>query len=715
LSDLSDDSPKICKPYLQLRAQVDPHVEPHYNTYVKPYVDRSRPYVDRFNKNIYTPASTFTKLNYGIYGAPQVARIQSFAEDTWSSTVKPRLELRREWLRSQYDQKLSPHVNQVTVATEPYVTRAKSEVIDIYESTLVPAFTKTLPYVQSAYNRGHYITMTVILPYVHTAEQSTMAFLSRRVWPQLVIVYGENVEPQLMKISERLGRYKDSKKLQAAVNEMDTSSNTSLTAKPTAATSSASSAASVAVPNASTPVPTQEEKEADTREKIESDLKTWQEKFAKAADKGAEDLQERVKEITSRQIDSQAHVVGKAHLIRLEETASKSIGNLKEQINDAVKGLSDEADEKDEDATYEEILKDIRAAGSTVREKAQAVRTWKQKYDNDTVSLVQAALQSTYNVIDNIRDLGLQEIGMRWAWMEGVTYQDWSKYHDLKSTFDEWRNGVEKVALDHTGLKSAREEGEAIQESGMETAEKAAKELARLKEVARWKVASRDSSDDFSVAGPAKRATQQVKKVAESIVDSVVDAPAAISEAVYGTQDTVESVTSKASDIFDSVVSAASTKTEEIRSAIIGTPAPASSIQSEASKIFGGVMAANVQAERQIVLENDFVEDDTFADKIQSMISAAGEKASDLTNAVSEALIKPTATKGSVESVSSLASEQYAKAMSAASSVLYGTTPGAVESLSSAASDKYGQAVTAYVEPLFSIPAFEVSAELPEL
>jgi hypothetical protein len=636
------------------------------------------------------PATTFTKRNYESYGAPQVARLQSFSDDTWSNTLKPRLELRREWLKSQYDQKLSPHVKQFTTVANPYATKARGELVDIYQYTLVPAFNKALPYLQNAYNQGHYITTVVVLPYVQSAERSTVAFLSRKIWPQLVIVYGENVEPQLMKISERLGRYKDSKKLQAQVNDMDASSNTSLTSQPTAAASSMSSAASVTVPDASTPT------EADTREKIESDLKTWQEKFAKAADKGAEDLQDRVKEITSRQIDSQAHIVGKAHLVRLEETASSYIEKVKEKINDVVRGLSEDADEKDEDTAYEQILTEIRAAGSQVKEQAQSLRTWKQKYDNDTMSLVQAALQSTYNVIDNIRDLGLQEIGMRWAWMEGVTYQDWSKYHDLKSTFDEWRNGVEKVALGHKGLKTAQDEGEAVQESGMETAEKAAKELARLKEVARWKVDSHDSSDNFSES-TAKRAARKVKDAAESIVESVADAPSALSEAVYGTQDTLQSVTSEASNFLESVVSAASTKTEEASSAIIGTPPPASRVQSVGSKVLGGVMAANLQGEPQIVLENEFADDDTFADKIQSMISAAGDKASDLTNAVSEAFIKPTATQGSIESVSSLASEQYAKALSAASSALYGATPGTVESLSSAASNKYEQAVTAYV------------------
>jgi hypothetical protein len=600
-------------------------------------------------------------------------------------------------LRSQYDEKLSPHVDQFTTAASPYVNRAKSELVEIYQSTLVPAFNKAVPYLQDAYKQGHYVTTVVVLPYVQYAERSTVAFLSRKIWPQLVIVYGENVEPQLMKISERLGRYKDSKKLQAEVNEMDATSNTSLKSQPTIAASTVSSAASVAVPNASTSTATQEEKEADTREKIESDLKTWQEKFAKAADKGAEDLQDRVKEITSRQIDSQAHVVGKAHFVRLEETASSSIESLKAKINDVVKGLPEEADEKAEDAAYEQIVAEIRAAGFKIKERAQALRTWKQKYDNDTLSLVQAALQSTYNVIDNIRDLGLQEIGMRWAWMEGVTYQDWSKYHDLKSTFDEWRNGVEKVALGHKGLKAAQDEGEAVQESGMDTAETAAKELARLKDVTRWKIDSRDSSDNFSVSR-ASRAAQMVKNPANFIPEPIAKAPSAMSEAIYGTEEAVENLIPETSDLHESVVSAVSTKTEEVSSAIIGTPPPpASSVQSEGFKVFGGAMAANVQSGRQVVLDNDFVDDDTFADKIQSMMSAAGDKASDLTNAISEALIKPTHTPGSVESVSSLASEQYAKAMSAASSVLYGTTPGAVESLSSAASNQYEQAVAAYV------------------
>lgn len=671
--------------------------------------------MEYYNEQYYAPAATFAKHNYDIYGAPRVAQLQSYTDEAWKTNVKPRLEIRRQWATQQYEKNLAPHVHQVVTVTDPYITKTTTKVAEIYESTLVPTFEQVVPYLKNVYAKGHHVTSEVVLPYLHVARQKTLEFLDRSVWPQLVILYGENVEPQLMKISERLGRYKDSKKLQAAVFEADSS------VKTTSASPTAKSAA-----NQSTPAPAVEQ-EVDTREKIQSDLKVWQQKLSKAADKGAEDLQGRIDEITSRQIDNEAHGVGEALVVQLEEMAKSSTSSIQKKINDAVKSLPEDADEEDENVAYESILSAIRSTGRAVRDKAQAVRTWKQNYDHDTTSFVEAALESTLKVIDNIRDLGLQEIGMRWAGMEGVTYKDWSKYHDLKSTFDEWRDGVEAAARNHKGLTKAQEEGEIVQESAMNAAEKAAKELTRLKDVARWKIDARDSSPDFSTRVlPAK-----AKKVVDNIKDTLSSASEAVSSAALpSSQGTIESARSVAasqvSEVSDSVksqadsiLSAASTKTEEASSLVIGTPAPATeSVVSDASsivesassvvvsqasaasrKVFGGAMAANVEG-KQIILDDEFVDDDTVSDKVHSMVSVAGDKAADLTNAVSEALqLKPTQTQGNLESVTSVAGEQYEKAMSAASSALYGTTPGVAESISSGASEKYAQAVTAYVSP----------------
>ena len=68
------------------------------------------------------------------------------------------------------------------------------------------------------------------------------------------------------------------------------------------------------------------------------------------------------------------------------------------------------------------------------------------------------------------------------------------------------------------------------------------------------------------------------------------------------------------------------------------------------------------------------------------------------------ALLGPSRTQGSVESASSVASEQYAKALAAASSVLYGTEQPAVESATSVAAQKYAQAVTAASYAIYGTP-----------
>ena len=111
-------------------------------------------------------------------------------------------------------------------------------------------------------------------------------------------------------------------------------------------------------------------------------------------------------------------------------------------------------------------------------------------------------------------------------------------------------------------------------------------------------------------------------------------------------------------------------------------------------RIFAGAMAQKVGEQKPIL--DDVIDDDTtYSEKIQSMVDQAGEKYADLTKAVSEAILKPASTQGSVESVSSVADEKYSSALAAASSVLYGTQQGTVESVSSVAAGRYSEAVAA--------------------
>lgn len=760
--NLNEASPKVCKPYLSVRSHVAPYVEPYYHSYAAPHVEKARPYIEKFNREIYTPSLAYGKQSFDAYGAPRVQQVRTYGQDQWVKAVKPQIDAAQANVKKQYDSNLAPQVNKASAAASPYYASSRNSISEIYYTHILPALEASRPYAERTYAFAHKLTVETGLPYAQSAWSSTVVFFDHTIWPKLRILYGDNVEPQLVRIGERLGRYRDGKKLRAVMEEDDSSSQLSAASSsissvvasilPDQTSSSTTTTGSSAASASYSATPEEEAKQ--TREKIESDLKNWQEKFAKAADKGTEDLEERVKEITERQIRSQVHGVGEALVIQLEETSRSELAKLKKEIKVLVTKLPQEYDDADLGKASLSLSRSTRHAGVTVKEKAQSLRTWKENFDKETQSLVSAASESTLDVIDNIRDLGLQEIGLRWAQMEGVTYKDWSKYHEVKKTFDEWRQKVEAVAKDHEGLQKAKEAGEEIESRGMASAEETAKELARLKEVGQWKIEAGDVSDDFGtkyMPAAAAAGAQVVMDKASSASEHVVGTSqgtieSAISEATEKVSDTMSSASSVAvgtepgvveqasSSVVDaasgaseraseavvgtpkpkaeSIVSAAKDKVNQVASGasetVVGTPAPAesgansviasaSSVATKASKkVYGGAMAQQV-GEQKPILDDVFSDDDdaTYSEKMQSMVNQAGDRFADVTKAVSEALMKAESTQGTVESASSVTDEQYSKALAAASSVLYGTETGTVESATSVAVGKYAQAVEA--------------------
>lgn len=845
--ELTDRSPTVCKPYLAVRERVAPYVQPYYDSYAAPHVDKARPYVQQFSDQFYAPSVNYSKQTYEKYGAPQVDFARSYSQEQWSKILKPQIDAAQEQAQSQYTANVAPHVSKASAAAAPYYSAGRDGAFDVYNRHVLPTYEAGRPYLEKTYATGHKLAVDVGLPYAQSAWTSTTAFFNRILWPKLRILYGENVEPQLVRIGERLGRYRDGKKIQSVVDEVDSSSTS-------AAASSSVSSASASVASAynsvtdkstasATPSPslTPAEEAVQTRKKIDSDLKNWQDKFAKAADKGTEDLKERVTEITARQ-SGQLQGVGKALLIELEQTSESEESKLRKTCFSVVASLSEEPTENEISKAKLDISTATRKAGLHVKQKAEALRDWRGKFDVETTSLVYAAGNSTLDVINSIRDLGLQEIGMRWANMEGVTYKDWSKYHDVKKTFDQLSEKVLKVAQHHPGLHSAKQASEDLESTAMNTAEATAKELTRLKEVGMWKIDVGDVTDDFStkymaagaaaaarkVAKKASSASERVMGTSQGSVESIIseaterasnaasDASSTIigtepgrvekassqiveaageaskqaSEAVVGTpQPKSESIYSKVVDAareaakhaseavignepvianepvlvktatsqvseagskafkqaseavvgtpqpkHESIYSAAKENADKAASgaseAVVGTPAPihetvasiasasvesaasvlseaaagssssASSVTSEApqqaKKVYGGAMAQEVKGQKPIL--DDVIDDEsdaTYSNKMQSMISQAGNRYADITKAVEEALVKATSTQGTVESASSVANEQYLKALSAASSALYGPEQGTVESATSVAADKWSEAVAA--------------------
>ena len=371
---------------------------------------------------------------------------------------------------------------------------------------------------------------------------------------------------------------------------------TTISALPDASPSSEKSASSSLTPDQET---------EQTREKIESDLKNWQDKFAKAANKGTENLQGRVTEIIDRQIKSQVDGVGHALLTQLEHSTTSELAKIKRSIIGIVKTLPADRTQRDLENAENELSTVIRNAGLAVKTKAQALRTWKQAFEQETKSLVTAASESTLEVIDNIRDLGLQEIGMRWAWMEGVTYKDWSDYHLLKKTFDKWRQEVEVVAQSHEGIQKCKDAAYEVEIKGMRIAEEAAKELRRVKEVGRWKIQAVDASDDFStkqVPATVVAAGQNIKEKLGSASEQVADAyreggNSFVAEVAKKGGEAVSSASSVMASTGHNLAEQVSTKISEVSNAarsaatdvVSGTPQ---------SKVESVVSGSNIKASR---------------------------------------------------------------------------------------------------------------------
>jgi hypothetical protein len=406
---------------------------------------------------------------------------------------------------------------------------------------------------------------------------------------------------------------------------------------------------------------------------VANDLKTWQEKFAKAADEGSDELEDRMTEITDRLIQSQAQGVGKALTIQLEETVKSSLKSLKSNIISIVEGS------KDTEESEEAIGNAVRKAGVAIKEKAQAVRTWRQSFDRETNSLVSKAASDTFEILDHIRDLGLQEIGMRWAWTDGITHKDWTKYHKLKGKFDEWRVDVENVVAEHPGLGKARAASEEVENKAMDIAEEAAKELARLKETGRWKLSTGDTSDDWStkiLPAAAVVAGQKVKEKAKEASEAVAPPSQGTIESVASVaSSSVAEAVSSASSIAASQVGNTQSAASSISSSVVGTP------QGSAESVIsvGSASASSLadQASSSII--------GTSQGSVESVASIAKEFASSLADQASSSVIGTS--QGSVESIASVAKESASSIADQASSSVIGTSQGSVESAISVATD----------------------------
>ncbi|KAJ4413958.1 hypothetical protein N0V82_008210 [Gnomoniopsis sp. IMI 355080] len=720
LDQCTDESPRICKSYFQLKHTVAPHLEPYYDTYAAPYVELARPYYETVDQKVLTPGWAYATR----YGGPRVAQAQEYGQAQWEKTLQPELTKYQVLAKAKYDETLAPHVEKVSSAFAPYYDIARTNVLQTYHEFLLPSYVFVQPYAQQGYATASTFTTETAIPSVAWAWNNTLVFLDNTVWPQLRFLYKQNVEPQLVKIGQRIGRHNASNTQKVAETMSSTAAKAASTVtKPTSVVQPASSAPASSSADTSSTEPSSadtvasssehipvksdsmEEKikenevtapdaasgESDTRriarETVAQDLKDWQEKYAQAADEGAIEIDERVDEISKRMISRQVNTMGKSLVETLQKAIDAELTTLKADIKSTIGQVK--AGSETPESAEEQITAAVRRAGLEIKEKSQDVRDWSDNYERELQATVLKAAENHFNILNNIRDLALQKIGMKWAWMDGVTYKDWKKYHLLKDRFNEWETDLKDLITNHPGLQDAEDAGRAVESQAMDLAQTAVKELGSLKQISGWKLATHDDSDEFDPDVTRSAAEAASKAAAEEAQSSQTETEAG-GVADESSSAATESLSSDAEEASSSV--APGQDPEEAHD----TPDLASTVILEETPVFVGNTTEATEPAKADELEKADLPVDEASDPLEADIPSANELSSEPTASVKSAFMGAAAQ--SVPSRQPILDDDDSSNFEAVGSVIVAMQSDVPATISSAASSAYAAAISGAAE-----------------
>src|ERR1700730_11119625 len=80
VTELNESSPRICKPYINARSHIQPYLQPYYDTYAGPYIEKARPYADQLNERVVSPAAKIAQQNYNKYAAPRLDQVKAYGQ-----------------------------------------------------------------------------------------------------------------------------------------------------------------------------------------------------------------------------------------------------------------------------------------------------------------------------------------------------------------------------------------------------------------------------------------------------------------------------------------------------------------------------------------------------------------------------------------------------------------------------------------------------------
>jgi hypothetical protein len=196
----TNDSPTICHTSYAIIKALRPHVYPHYNTYISPYVTLYGPYLKRTNEHYIVPVYDSASASYDKLAAPHISRGQEYVTKKYETSVKPGLDKASRQARGFYDNHLSPYAttaSELYVKAQPHLARVGEYVERLYIRLLIPVYRQSLPYMMKFYEQSRHVVVTVVAPLLRANGEKVIG------WG--IGVWSDVVKPQVGRIGERLG------------------------------------------------------------------------------------------------------------------------------------------------------------------------------------------------------------------------------------------------------------------------------------------------------------------------------------------------------------------------------------------------------------------------------------------------------------------------------------------------------------------------------
>ncbi|KAK6519569.1 hypothetical protein TWF281_003393 [Arthrobotrys megalospora] len=477
ICDLGDRTLDIVEPYVY--DAYDFYIEPYYYEYLSPYVDQAAPYVISANEQYIRPARLYAAEQFEKNGLPLLVRGKDAA-----------IEIVRPYAQRVYDNYLAEFVltgRELYDAYGPTVEKYGKQGYDYAIEKAYPYYLISLPYLEKAWEQG-----------IQTAGWAGVegkGWIARR--------WGIHVEPQLWRIQERLGLkgLRGTRVQDGPTPPHRGNPNASDTAPDNILEESYEDEDAEDTPEEDlkeTSGEQQEKKKSsaeqieEARPQVEADLVSWGTKFEEAGLKASAEVVAQLDELCSKVMKEQTPLSTEI-LTDLEARIEKEYRDFEQGLGTL---LDSPAETKYVLMGYDGLVGRTR---NNLKEKQTQIKSRTQEFLMDTYQTTAKIVDAALADMDSAHDIGMQELGMKWAWMDGVTYKDWAKYHELKKAFGSLKTKVIRSGQGHKGLREVTDYAKSIDDAAADVLKVARAEVTKLEKAGRQRLikacAERDAAE----------------------------------------------------------------------------------------------------------------------------------------------------------------------------------------------------------------------------